>query len=97
MSVRPELRPPLPRVFTENELFRGLCFAHPEAQARELAKAIAADMTKPGSVWAADNVLLIALLSPEHTRRAAAFLGLSDDAMQRELTRVRTYLVRSPA
>jgi len=95
MTVRHDFAsPPPPKVFSEEELFRGLALAHPERQARELARAIAQDMTKPGSVWALDNVLLIALLSPEHRRRAADFLGLPPEVIERELSRVRTHLVK---
>ena len=96
ISAPPEPPAPPPKVFSADDLFRGLCLAHPEAQARDLATAIAADMKRPGSVWAVDNLLLIALLSSDHRRRAAEFLGLAEEAMSRELTRVRTFLVRRP-
>jgi hypothetical protein len=88
---------PPPKVFSSEELFRGLALAHPEAQARELATAISADLDQPGTMWAIDNVLLIALLSAEHERRAAEFLQLGTDDMKRELIRVRTHLVRRGA
>src|SRR3954471_17396446 len=71
ISTRSDPLPAQGRVFSEEELFRGLALAHPEREARELARAIIQDLAKPGSVWARDNVLLIALLSIEHRRRAA--------------------------
>jgi hypothetical protein len=97
VTARHDPGPAPARVFSEEELFRGLALAHPEREARELARGIVKDMAKPGSVWARDNVLLIALLSPEHRRRAAEFLGLTSEVMEQELTRVKNHLVRPKA
>jgi hypothetical protein len=97
VTARHDLGPPPAKVFSEEELFRGLALAHPEREARDLARAIVQDLAKPGTVWARDNVLLIALLSPEHRRRAAEFLGLAPDVMEHELTRVKNHLVRPRA
>ena len=73
--------PPIP--FTPDDL---------RAALRLKEAALVAQLEAPGGYWDPDTVMLVALLSPDHARRAASYLHMAPAMLDRKLIPLRERL-----
>jgi hypothetical protein len=57
-----------------------------------MERALIEQLNTPGGAWEQDIVLLVALLSPDHARRAASYLHMAPQMLEQRLSELRRRL-----